>query len=145
MTRRPKESLKDFAAQIEHLSLDDLNDLRLHYGREHENGVRAANVARRKLDTIKNVMFIRKNGGAIGITDHAVLRYLERHKGVDVRAARAEIQRLAIDRKLIIGTEGHYDANGVTVVIPQGSVVATVLPKNGAIPTRTDPPREDAT
>ncbi len=129
MSRRPKESLKAFAAEIEKLTLDELNGMRIELGREHNEHVQAANLARRKLDTIKNVMFVLKNGGAIGVTDHAVLRYLERHKGVDVRAAREEINDMAQRRKANNGTDGHFAIDGITIVLPQGDVVATVLPK----------------
>jgi hypothetical protein len=131
VTKRRKNGLEGFAEEIEPLTLDELNVLRVELGREHNQHIQSANLTRKKLDTIKNVMFIRKNGGAIGVTDHAVLRYLERHKGVDVRAAREEINELAQRRKASIeGSDGHYDIDGVTIVLPQGDVVATILPKH---------------
>jgi hypothetical protein len=142
MGRRRKDGLAGFAQEIEGLALDDLNDLRVALGREHHEHIEAAKLSRKKLDTIKNVMFVRKNGGQIGITDHAVLRYMERYKGVDVRAVREEINAIAQHRKLIEGTDGHYEANGVTIILPQGAVIATILPRAQS-PAQPDPTKEE--
>jgi hypothetical protein len=64
------------------------------------------------------------------ISDHAVLRYLERVKGVDVEAARAEIALSAglIDAASKIGCDTIKLGNGARLKL-KGKTVATVLPK----------------
>jgi hypothetical protein len=66
------------------------------------------------------------SAGVVAVSDHALLRYLERVKGIDVAAARTEIEAL-------IGSAGMLgDAvvvrAGHTYVI-KGYEVATVLPR----------------
>ena len=132
MGRRPKltPAMKPFSQEIANMTLDELNSLRVEIGRQHAIQCEAASVSRGKLDTIKAAMFALKHGGNIGISDHALLRYMERHKGIDVRAIRHELASLAKGTKTLIdGEQGHFlTSDGVVVVIPQGDVMATVLP-----------------
>ena len=74
---------------------------------------------------------------AMKITDHAVLRYLERVKGLDVETARRDIA------KTMEVAEGHDTASGVTsngfrYVIYDGALV-TIKPilRGGKRPKRT--------
>jgi hypothetical protein len=59
------------------------------------------------------------------VSDHAVLRYLERVKGIDVEAVRAEIARAPIDTAAAIGCDTIKLGNGARLKL-QGDVVQTV-------------------
>ena len=62
------------------------------------------------------------------ISDHAVLRYLERVKGVDIEAIRAEMMSPAVDTAAQIGCDTVKMGNGTRLKLV-GDVVQTVLPK----------------
>lgn len=62
------------------------------------------------------------------ISDHAVLRYLERVKGVDVEAIRVEMMSPAVDTAVAIGCDTVKLGNGARLRLV-GDVVQTVLPK----------------
>lgn len=66
------------------------------------------------------------------ITDHAVLRWLERVEGVNVEAARAKIAAVGplVDAAAKVGCDTVKMGNGARLKL-QGSVVKTVLPKRG--------------
>jgi hypothetical protein len=59
------------------------------------------------------------------ITDHAVLRYLERVKGVDIEAIRAEMAAPGLEIAGIIGCGVVRMANGARLKL-SGDVVSTV-------------------
>lgn len=61
------------------------------------------------------------------VTDHAVLRYLERARGVDVEAARAEIAA-KVARGVAAGA-AFVTHDGLRFVIRSGRVVVTALDK----------------
>lgn len=133
---RPRKPIKPdmdaFAREIEQMPLDEVNSLRIELGREHADNLRASHLTRAKLDVIRAVMFTRKNGGEIGISDHAVLRYMERHKGIDVRSVRLELAEIAKShklKKLDVSGDSYITDDGTKVVI-LGNVVATVYPKD---------------
>lgn len=67
-------------------------------------------------------------GGVTYISDHAVLRYLERVKGVDIEAIRAEMMSPAVDTAARIGCDTVRMGNGARLKLV-GDVVQTVLPK----------------
>ena len=62
------------------------------------------------------------------ISDHAVLRFLERVKGVDIEAIRAEMMSPAVDTAVAIGCDTVKLGNGARLRLV-GDVVQTVLPK----------------
>lgn len=62
------------------------------------------------------------------ISDHAVLRYLERVRGIDVEAVRAEMMSPAIDTAIAFGCDAVVTGNGARLLIADDTVV-TVLPK----------------
>jgi hypothetical protein len=66
------------------------------------------------------------------ITDHAVLRYLERVWNVDVEAAKAEMLTAGpmVDAAASFGCDTVKMGNGARLKL-KGEVVATVLPKRG--------------
>lgn len=62
------------------------------------------------------------------ISDHAVLRYLERVKGVDIAAVRAEMSSPALERAVTFGCPVLIGKHGERLVIREG-VVVTVIAK----------------
>ena len=62
------------------------------------------------------------------ISDHAVLRYLERVKGVDIEAIRSEMMSPAVDTAVQFGCDTVKMGNGARLRLV-GDVVQTVLPK----------------
>jgi hypothetical protein len=69
------------------------------------------------------------------VTDHAVLRFLERARGIDVEAARREIAALATN-----GVQLHANAviaEGVKLVLRE-NVVVTVLERQWPAPRRPE-------
>jgi hypothetical protein len=61
------------------------------------------------------------------VTDHALLRYLERHKGIDVTALRDELRALADAAEPAKDMEHHWHPSGVIMVIGEEGQVITVL------------------
>lgn len=114
-----------FKKEIEHLSLDDLHEL------QRENSA-LYNAKQRELSkyatrgaAIRQVMDERRGRGDMGVSDHAVLRYLERHQGLDVKAIRVEIlDRFKNGSKRDDGFVEMGD--GLAGVMPAG-VIATVI------------------
>lgn len=66
------------------------------------------------------------------VSDHAVLRYLERVCGIDIEAVRAELTTATIDTAAGFGCETIIRSDGSRMKL-HGDIVATVLPK----PTRS--------
>ena len=64
------------------------------------------------------------------VTDHAVLRHLERAYGLDVDAIRAEIASPVVALADGFGCGSVIGLHGTRVIIRDG-VVVTVLPKRG--------------
>jgi hypothetical protein len=75
---------------------------------------------------------------AVGVTDHAVLRYLERVKGFDVEAVRQHIAGLCKG----VQTARCVRAENVDFVIQYG-VVVTVKPHGALNPRRVPRPKAD--
>lgn len=61
------------------------------------------------------------------VTDHAVIRYLERVQGVDIEALRREIGRVA-DRGVEVGASGVI--SGGFIFVLSGIAVITVRPQH---------------
>lgn len=60
------------------------------------------------------------------VTDHAVLRYLERVEGIDVEAVRKKLSLAAVDKASAFGCDTIVMGNGARLKL-HGNVVATVL------------------
>lgn len=70
----------------------------------------------------------------IGISDHALLRHLERVEGIDVESIRADLQHRfspAHEAVIIIGVENYSIRAGDLSYIVRGGTVTTVLPALG--------------
>lgn len=65
---------------------------------------------------------------SVDISDHAVLRFLERVKGIDMALVRQEMSSRALDTAVEIGAPCVIGRNGERLVIRKG-VVVTVLAK----------------
>ena len=62
------------------------------------------------------------------VTDHAVLRYLERHRGIDIEAVRNELRRIANEALQAKDSEHHWhEESGVLLIIGDEGQVITVL------------------
>ena len=59
----------------------------------------------------------------IKVSDHAVVRYLERIKGIDIDAVRKSILPLDIDTKSEYIDDGTYDMNTYNIVLVKNTVV----------------------
>lgn len=63
------------------------------------------------------------------VTDHALLRYLERHLQVDMEAVRASILTPSVVEAIHCGaTAVHCPAEGVTLIVSEAGAIKTVLP-----------------
>ncbi len=71
------------------------------------------------------------------VTDHAVLRYLQRHHGVDVEAIRAELTVRGIDTAAAFGCDTIKLATGERLKL-MGDIVCTCLAKRGRSGNRQD-------
>ena len=97
---------------IKDLSDEELKNLKHELGREITSLQKRASQLRVRLDAVYLEIGKRSTATAAGIhiTDHAVVRYLERHKGVDIAAIRDEIGEIAARARLASG-----GTNGVRV------------------------------
>lgn len=64
----------------------------------------------------------------LDISDHAVLRYLERVKGVSIEAIKAEMRTPAAEKACAFGAPVVIGRNGERLVIRDG-VIVTVIAK----------------
>lgn len=127
MTKRKRHILEDFKKEISSLSLDELHDLRIKLSRDYNKHIEEGHIIRARIDTIGAMMAEKRGAGDFGISDHAVLRYLERYKGLDVASVRTQIREL-IGQKTFRTKhpDHHFIGNGLVAVIPGGSIVATI-------------------
>lgn len=128
MTKRKRRPSADYHKEIEHLSLDDLYDLHRTLAREYNLKCNEAKTLRSKLDTVKRIMDDRRGRGDLGVSDHAVLRYLERHHNLDVRSVREEIlTRFRAGKEL---PDGRRDiGDGLIAIMPSGVAATIVKPQ----------------
>lgn len=91
---------------------------------------RECNKLQKELYSIdEEIEMLERQKGKIAVTDHAVVRYMERVSGVDVDAIREEIRQLVPSRK---GLEGITDLNvfkGSHKLVIKDNAVVTVAPK----------------
>lgn len=64
------------------------------------------------------------------VTDHAVLRYLERHCGVDVEAVRAHLTVKGIDTAAEIGCDTVILGDGVGLTLVGNTAVTWLGPRH---------------
>ena len=97
-----RQRVADALSDIGQMTDEQLKDLSHELGREKNEVGRAVAEINAKLDAVRLERERRATATTRGfhISDHAVLRYLERIKGVDVAAVREEIAELAAKQKL---------------------------------------------
>lgn len=61
------------------------------------------------------------------VSDHALLRYMERHKNIDVNALRDELRTLAAEAIPAKDGEHHWHESGVILIIGEAGQIITVL------------------
>lgn len=136
MARRYEKRLRNrnrVAIDGDIVSMSDADLKNLHY-----EVARAQNEARdklaeinRRLDAIRAERMARevRTSSGIAISEHAVVRYLERHKGMDIAAIREEIAALAMAATSARpGKYGLRHGDGISFgVDEEGKTVTTVL------------------
>jgi len=94
---RRKAKIAAQRATIKELDDAELRSMRHELGRLSETKRREINELQTRIDIIKREQQARETSTSTGlnITDHAIVRYLERIKGVDINAIREEIDKIA--------------------------------------------------
>lgn len=132
--KRRRQTLRDEAkAQLEAMSDSDLNNMCHELAREINARNQATNEVRIRLDWVRMEKERRRTSTTVGIhiSDHAVLRYLERHKGVDTQAAREEIAAMGM-RAGQLGSGNMYarrrdEQTGLTMGINEETNIVTTV------------------
>lgn len=112
---------------------DDLRNMMHELGREMNQKASEMNEIRARVDAVRLERQRRDTVTSTGlhISDHAVLRYLERHKGVDTKEIREEIAAIAKrSGKLDFGEQysrSRDDASGLTLGINGVSNIVTTV------------------
>jgi hypothetical protein len=70
---------------------------------------------------------LKHQGGVVVVTEHAILRYLERAMGVDIEAAKKGILPVEVERVVLRMGDGEYPVGASHRVVVKGGVVVTVL------------------
>ncbi len=135
MAKRKRVPSQSFKQSISHLHLDDLKETERALHRQlSECKTKMADI-HSKLDAIVSLRNDRKGNGDIGISDHAVVRYLERHIGMDIRKIRQEIRDRFGSKRPVENMEGFYHiGDGLIGIMPDGVIAATIV-KNIDKPT----------
>ncbi|CAB4137182.1 hypothetical protein UFOVP319_13 [uncultured Caudovirales phage] len=79
-----------------------------------------------ELNLVNQALDVARPERGLGISDHAVLRYMERVRGIDTEAIRAEIQQAVADGQQI--APDAVAGNKREAYILSGGQVVTVLP-----------------
>lgn len=128
LTDEAKVSIVEFRTRINGMSMDELLVERTRVGQFKQQYGDQFSRACVMLDLLRDALMAKRTDPAdFGISEHAVLRYLERVKGLDVRAVKAEIRQYAkkFERKddldQIVTTD-----DGLKIALSNSGVVATV-------------------
>ena len=81
--------------------------------------------AKKNLKALKRLK--EKNKGEIEVSDHTIVRYLERIKGVDVESIKSEIKSFIGQR--FVG-DAHYPINSDFVLVVRNNTIITISPKS---------------
>lgn len=122
-------------AEYAEMDIDQLHGERRNLSMRSEMLTREATELRQRVHAITDRINDLRNGETgIGISDHALVRYLERVKGIDVRAIREEIRQRAVladvertPDQVILDHDGVafavYDGNRLSTIWLEPSVV----------------------
>lgn len=122
-------AVKEELERIVNLSTDEIRTEHASCRAQYGALVRQCTELRRKLDLYTNEMRRRKEGdeGMI-VSDHAVLRYLQRVRGINVNAVRGEIRAIAAQKiaKKTCARIVEDSATGLRVAVSDDDHVITV-------------------
>ena len=118
------------------LDIDQLYNERRSLGLQMQSVGKQYQDARVRNDYITSRIRLMRNGETgIGISDHAVIRYLERVKGFDVSAIRSEIRAIAALKKVDQVADQVITDAGLSFAIYDGQRIATIWPDDGNVPS----------
>lgn len=133
MKARRKRVRDEALAAIAALPDGDLRNMLHELGREMNQQSTIINEIRCRMDAVRGELERRDTITSVGvhISDHAVVRFLERHKGVDIVSVREEIAGMA-RRSGKLGSGEQYarrqdEPTGLTVGINEISNVVTTV------------------
>lgn len=87
---------------------------------------------RREIRRLRAIKADRGNAERL-VNDHALLRFMQRHKGIDVDAFRAELRRIAGESEPFGDGEHHRHPSGVVMVLgDEGQVITVLSPEQSA-------------
>lgn len=116
-SKRGKAARRAYREGLRLLSEEELQNLKCELGRELQAAREELNGINVQLDAIKSEQRMRNTITPAGfhISDHAIVRYLERHGGIDVEAVRAEIGKIAARAKRERRGVKHDAESGLTI------------------------------
>lgn len=72
---------------------------------------------------------IKSEGGVVVVTEHAILRYLERVRLIDLEGVKAEILPPEVEQQILTCGDGQYPVHNSWTLCVSGGVVTTVITK----------------
>jgi hypothetical protein len=125
-----RSARREMLAALTQLNDDDLRNIQCEFGREFNQKATALNEIRARMECVKLERQRRSTATSAGIhiTDHAVVRYLERVKGMDIAAIREEIVALATASGKL-GSKDRYarhECDGTDIVLGFNEIDGTV-------------------
>jgi len=133
LKKRRRAARKEVLATIAGLPDTELRNMLHELGREVNQRSNAMNEVRTRLDAVRGEIEKRETLTSVGvhISDHAIVRYLERYKGLDVRAIREEIAAMARRSGKLNSGEQYArrqdDETGLTIGINEITNVVTTV------------------
>lgn len=92
-----------------------------------ENGLQAKVAAVRRARGERKKERIRRGVLTRAVSDHALVRYLERCKGFDVEGLRRELRAMADEAIPSKDGEHHWHSSGAALILGQDGQIVTVL------------------
>jgi hypothetical protein len=127
---RRRENLRpDAVAKLLELSLEELMALRRAAIAEMDEAQRVLNTKKNAVTNLSAAVKAKKDEDPdmFGVSDHAVLRWLQRVEGVDIKAVRAKIREHAKAKTNPELDDQIIDAgDGISIAVSQGCSVTTV-------------------
>jgi hypothetical protein len=79
-------------------------------------------------DIDKKIKNLKKDGKSPIITEHAILRYLERYKGIDIEKIKKEILPEHVLKQILFLKSGSFPINELIKIIVRNKIIVTVAP-----------------
>lgn len=92
-----------------------------------ENALASRLAEVRRFKSALVVMKLKEDPSERIVTDHALLRYMQRHLGVDVDAIRNDLRRIAAESTPAKDGEHHWHDSGVMLILGEDGRVVTCL------------------